>query len=98
MAQAHENACLQKYFRVARDPDLINFQLWGVTIPFALTSFTEGFADHFNQSRSQMPKQAHPREQRGYEIGQGGRSLRRLPRGSLTPFRALRCLFSNAVG
>jgi len=40
---------------MVRHPDLINFHLWGWTIPFALTSFTEGFADHFNQSRSEMP-------------------------------------------
>jgi len=36
---------------MACHPDLINFHLWGVTIPFALTSFTEGLADHFKQRR-----------------------------------------------
>jgi hypothetical protein len=32
---------------MACHPDLIG----GVTIPFALTSFTEGLADHFKQRR-----------------------------------------------
>jgi hypothetical protein len=41
-------------FWLARHPDLINFHLWALTIPFALTSFTKGFVDHVNQSRSEM--------------------------------------------
>jgi len=47
-------------FDPARHPDLINFHQWGLTIPFALTFFTEGFADHFTRAGVKCPAGTPP--------------------------------------